>query len=167
MTLHTDSYDVQGRCVLMHERPGKMTKQIEYWFRSLACAKRVYNTTQRVRLVIVSAMLKLRSYLKGTRSTIQTDHDSLQGTLNLSTTFGRLARRSLRLSELDFDVAHRANVKEEVADAPPRRRTSGDETSHLNDPSVCIVENAQNSPDEKSDVYVWTELLRREETENW
>ena len=46
---------------------------------------------------------------------------------------GKLARWQLRLSELEFDVVHRAVIKHQAADALSRLETSGADDSSLQD----------------------------------
>lgn len=77
MTLDTNDFDVQVRCVLL-QQPDIATKLIWYWSRSLASAERIYDVTQREWLAIVWAKLLFRPYLEGTRFIIKTDHDSLE-----------------------------------------------------------------------------------------
>lgn len=70
-----------------------------------------YNTTQRECLGMFWSVLVLRPYLKGTRFTIRVGQDSWKCTLSLVDATGRLARWQLRLSEFEFDVVHRADIK--------------------------------------------------------
>lgn len=74
-------------------------------------------TTQREFLDIICSVLLLRPYLEGTQFIIQTDHESLWWILDLADATEKLARRRLRLSELNYDVVHRAEVKHWAASA--------------------------------------------------
>lgn len=58
----------------------------------------------------VRAVVRLRPYFGRKCVTISTNIDSQKWILKLSDTFGRLTRLHLRLSNFDFDVAHRAGV---------------------------------------------------------
>lgn len=82
----------------------------------------------------------LRPYLKGTRLTIQTEHESLKCILDLSGAIGGLALWNLRLSEFDFDVVHHMGIDSQAADAPSRLQTTFVSTKHTecNLPIVVI-----------------------------
>lgn len=64
---------------------------------------------------------------------IRTDPNSNKWILNLSESSERLSRWRLRLSEIDFEVVHRAEVKQQTADDLPRLPTDGADTTALKD----------------------------------
>lgn len=102
--LNTNACVVQKGCVLPQQQPEGTTEPKRFLCRPLTHAKHRYNTTQREYLVIVWAVFLLHCYLRGRRSTIRADHDSLEWILNLTNNTGRLAHWLLRLYEVYFDV---------------------------------------------------------------
>lgn len=67
----------------------------------------------------------LSPYLKGSRLTIQADHDAPPWILNTTDATGNLARWRLLFSEVDFEVVHRTSVKLQTEDGIPRLPLTG------------------------------------------
>lgn len=59
----------------------------------------------------------LRSYVEEVGFTIRMDHDTLKYILDLTERTDRHAFWRLRLSESDFDLVHRADIKHKAVDA--------------------------------------------------
>lgn len=62
-------------------------------------------------------MIKLRTYLEGTRFTARTDQDALRWILNLSDATDQAQRWQLCVSEFAFDIVHPTGITHQVADA--------------------------------------------------
>lgn len=121
-----------------------MKQPIWYCYRTLKTEERAYETTHRECLAVIWAVLILRSYLKGSRFTIRTDHQALRWILNMSDATGKMEIWRLRLSELELDVVHRAGVKHQAAEALSRLPFSGDDETTIEDEIPLLwVENTQ------------------------
>ena len=71
-------------------------------------------------LAVVWATKYFRCYLYGKKFLVRTDHSALTYLRNFTENNSRLLRRSLKLSELDFTVEHRAGSKIPRVDALSR-----------------------------------------------
>lgn len=87
-----------------------MKKPIEYRSCSSSSTEREYDATQGQSLSVVWAVLLLRTYPKGRRTRIRTDHGSQKLMLNPSHSSIRLRWWRLRLLKLDFNFVHPAKV---------------------------------------------------------
>lgn len=114
--MDTDACEKQVGCVVLKKQREGVPKPIGYWSRSLNKAEQEYDTTHRECLAVVWEVLMLRPYLEGSRFTIRTHHDALQWILNMADATDKSARWRLRLSELEFDIVHRAGVTHQPAD---------------------------------------------------
>lgn len=100
-----------------------------------------YNRTPRECLTIIWSVLKLRTYLKITRFTIQTDHDFLKWILSPVDATGRLACQCLGLFKFEFDVFRGAGIKNQAANALPRLQTIYAHTEPIkNDVPIAKIE---------------------------
>lgn len=86
--------------------------------------KRVLNASQHnddskywACLAVVKAALLFCPYLRGQKFTIRTHHYALRRMLNLADQTGILAYWRLRVSEVEFDVLHRAGINKQLTDA--------------------------------------------------
>lgn len=124
-------------------------KPIRYWFRFRIDDEHKYDCTQRACLATVWLVLLLRPYLKGTRLTIHTDHNSLKWISNLLDSSSRLARWQLRFSEYTFEIVYYTGIKHPCTDALFRLPTDGGDTTPLeNDPLLLAID----APDSTSSV---------------
>lgn len=81
--VETGSYAEGVEDILISEDSQGSAKLVLYCSGSLKKAKRPYDTTQRVRLVIDLAIFSGRSHLKGWQLTIPTDDKGLQCILSM------------------------------------------------------------------------------------
>lgn len=131
LTIETDACNKQIGCVLMQLRPDGAKKPPWCWSGTLNAKGKNYDTTHCEPLAVFWAILFLRFYLEGQRFKICTDHDAFIWILNLTVSIRRLARCSLPLSELDFEVLHRAEIKNEPGDALSQLEKDGTEKTLL------------------------------------
>jgi len=103
-------------CVLTQEQPDRTYKPVAYWSRPITGSKKNYSTTEEECLAVVWALFMLLAYVQGTRFIVPTDHSALRLMLNMDGAHGRLARRRLRHSELDYLVETSAGDAHNAAD---------------------------------------------------
>lgn len=93
-------------------------------------------------------VLPLHPFLEGTWSAIRTDHNSLWWIFNLSIATKRLAKWQLLLSELDFEIVHRAGVSHQAADGLSQLPTDGTKNSPLEDRLLLMLIYSDEKIDE-------------------
>lgn len=93
-------------------------------------------------------MLILRQYLGGERLVIRTEHDDLRWILNKAYETVKLARWRFILTELSFDVLHRAGVKNQAEDALIRMETTETETKEMEDEFTSYFVEMKEEMDE-------------------
>ena len=81
---------------------------IAYCNRALRPSQRKYCTTKREILAAVSMCIQFRSYLRGAKFTIRTDHKSLVWLHRFKDTEGMMARWLHTLQQFQFSIIHRA-----------------------------------------------------------
>ena len=69
-------------------------------------AQRKYNTTERELLALVLATRKWKPFLYHTKFLAETDHQALEGYLNLEDPFGKIARWAAELSQFGFGIKY-------------------------------------------------------------
>jgi hypothetical protein len=69
-------------------------------------AQRKYNTTERELLAIVLSTRKWKPYLRRTHFIAETDHQPLEGYLNLNDPYGKIARWAAELTQFYFSVKY-------------------------------------------------------------
>ena len=106
---------------------------IAYGGRSLNIHERKYNITERECLAIIEGIKSFHVYLAGQRFKVFTDHVALKWLMSIKQATGRLARWAVLLQGYDFEVCHKAGIRNEVADALSRR-TYPECTDHTSDP---------------------------------
>lgn len=101
-------------------------------------------------IVVIWAILLIRSYLEGTKFTFRTDRHALKRTFNSLDATGRLEKWFFRLLEYDFHLVHRADIKHQVADSLPRPPTEKTDDSDSNDdtPIMAVTTRAQKKLDD-------------------
>lgn len=119
---------------------------MEYWSWSLTSAERSYDTTEGEFIEVVWEVTLLGKYLKGAKLTIGTDHEALSLILNMTDAKGPLTPWRLRLSVLDYDVVHCAQVKHQAADALSRLETSGADTTQIDDYNQLMLMTHKKTP---------------------
>lgn len=90
------------------------------------------------------SLLILHSNLQGTHSIIQADHKALKQTLNLEYATCKLVPWWLPLSEMEFEVFHRAATEHQAADALSRLSTIKEDRTPIKDGQlvmsvVCLI----------------------------
>lgn len=127
LTLDTDVWDKQTRCVLIQDQEYGAKKPLRYWSQTLYTAEYNYDKTRGKCLALVWAILVQRPYLDRKRFTVRTDYVSLKWIFNLADLTGRLARWRLLLSEIYLDVVHRAGINPQATDGllPLETETEG------------------------------------------
>ena len=93
---------------------------IAYCSRALRPSQRKYCTTKREMLAAVSMCIQFRSYLRGARFIIQTDHKSLVWLHRFKDTEGMMARWLHTLQQFQFSFVHRAGRDHSNADGLSR-----------------------------------------------
>ena len=81
---------------------------IAYCSRALRPSQRKYCTTKREMLAVVSMCIQFRSYLRGAKVTLRTDHKSLVWLHRFKDTEGMMARWLHTLHQFQFTIVHRA-----------------------------------------------------------
>ena len=79
-------------------------------------SERNYSAIEHEALAIVQRVKHFRTYLQGSKFTIETDHNPLTQLGNLKDCHGRLARCALSLQQYDFIIVHRSGSKNANAD---------------------------------------------------
>ena len=95
-------------------------RPIAYASRQLNKAEEAYSATEIEMLALVWATKYFRCYTYGKQFLVRTDHSALTYLQKFADHNSRLLRWSLRLSELDFVVEHRAGSKIGHVDALSR-----------------------------------------------
>lgn len=108
--------------VLYQESDG-IDHPIAYASRTLNKCERKYSVTEKELIAVIFSIEKFRSYVQGSRFTVETDHASLLWLTNISNPTGRLARWAIRLSQFNFNIIHRKGKHNIVADALSRSIT--------------------------------------------
>ena len=80
---------------------------VAYCSRALRPSQRRYCTTKREMLAAVTMCIQFRSYLRGTKFTLRTDHKSLVWLHRSKDTEGMMARWLHALQQLQFSIIHR------------------------------------------------------------
>ena len=97
---------------------------IAYCSRALRPSQRKYCTTKREMLEAVSMCIQFRSYLRGTKFTLHSDHKSLVWLHRFKDTEGMMARWLHTLQQFQFSIVHRAGRDHGNADGLSRAPTS-------------------------------------------
>ena len=93
---------------------------IAYCSRALRPSQRKYCTTKREMLATVSMCIQFRSYLRGVKFILRTDHKSLVWLHRFKDTEGMMARWLHTLQQFQFSIIHRAGREHGNADALSR-----------------------------------------------
>ena len=96
---------------------------IAFASKNLIQSERNYSAIEREALAIVLGVKHFRTYLQGSKFTIETDHNPTQ-LGNLKDSHGRLARWALSLQQYDFTIVHGSGSKNANADGLSRDQWS-------------------------------------------
>ena len=122
---------------------------IAYGGRSLNIHERKYNITERECLAIIEGIKSFHVYLAGQRFKVFTDHVALKWLMSIKQATGRLARWAVLLQGYDFEVCHKAGIRNEVADAlsrrtyPERTDQTSDPVDEIPSPDIATVSSLQ------------------------
>jgi hypothetical protein len=116
--LTTDASKVAVAALIPSPRWGR--NPIACASRQLNKAEQSYAASEIEKLALVWATKYFRCYLYGKKFLVRTDHSALTYLRNFPENNSRLLRWSLKLSELDFTVEHRAGSKIPHVDALSR-----------------------------------------------
>ena len=97
---------------------------IVYYSGALRPSQRKYCTTKRKMLAAVSMCIQFRSYLRGAKFTLRTDHKSLVWLHRFKDTEGMMARWLHTLQQFQFSIIHRAGREHRNADGLSRAPSS-------------------------------------------
>ena len=97
---------------------------VAYCSRALRPSQRRYCTTKREMLAVVAMCIQFRSYLRGARFTLRTDHKSLVWLHCFKDTEGMLSRWLHSLQQFQFSIIHRPGKDHGNADGLSRAPSS-------------------------------------------
>ena len=97
---------------------------VAYCSRSLRPSQRRYCTTKREMLAAVAMCIQFRSYLRGARLTLRTDHKSLVWLHRFKDTEGMMALWLHALQQFHFSIIHRPGNDHGYADSLSRAPSS-------------------------------------------
>lgn len=90
---------------------------IAYAGRDLNPADSNYSATEHEALAVINGMKQFQSYLQNTKFTIHTDHNALKWLMSLDDPCGRLARWTMLIQQLDFNIVHWLGTANGYADS--------------------------------------------------
>ena len=114
--LTTDASQVAVAAILSQVQNG-VERPIAYASRQMNRAEQYYSASEIEMLALVWATKYFRCYLYGKQFLVRTDHAALSYLRNFSDSSSRLMQWSLRLSEFDFVIEHKAGTKISHVDA--------------------------------------------------
>ena len=97
---------------------------VAYCSRALRPSQRRYCTTKREMLAAVAMCIQFRSYLRGARFTLRTDHKSLVWLHHFKDTEGMMSRWLHALQQFQFSIVHRPGKDHGNADGLSRAPSS-------------------------------------------
>ena len=102
-----------GRCNaglggVLSQIQNNVERIVAYCSRALRPSQRKYCTTKREMLAVVSMCIQFRSYLRGAKFTLRTDHKSLVWLHRFKDTEGMMTRWRHTLKQFQFSIIHRA-----------------------------------------------------------
>ena len=97
---------------------------VAYCSRALRPSQRRYCTTKREMLAVVAMCIQFRSYLRGARFTLRTDHKSHKSLHRFKDTEGMLSRWLHSLQQFQFSIIHRPGRDHGNADGLSRAPSS-------------------------------------------
>ena len=92
---------------VLSQKQNDQERVVAYCSRALRPSQRRYCTTKREMLAVVAMCIQFRSYLRGARFTLRTDHKSLVWLHRFKDTEGMLSRWLHSLQQFQFSIIHR------------------------------------------------------------
>lgn len=143
---------------------------IAYCSRALRPSQRRYCTTKREMLGVVVMCTQFRSYLRGLKFTLRTDHKSLVWLHRFKDTEGMLSRWMHLLQQFNFVIVHRAGQDHGNADGLSRVNSSP--CPQCTRPDCKLITTPEDTDDQPFDSSstgssMDTDLLPVETGENW
>ena len=117
--LDTDASNV-GLGGVLSQIQNNVEHVVAYCSRALRPSQRRYCTTKHEMLAAVSVCIQFRSYLRGAKFTLRTDHTSLVWLHLFNDTEGMTARWLHALQQFQFSIVHRAGKEHGNADGLSR-----------------------------------------------
>lgn len=115
-------------------------RPIGYWSQTLTVQKRNLDATQCKCLTVIWAIMLIRPFSKDTRFTLRICYHAPHWILDLDDATGTLARWRPRLMKFDFEIIHRAGIKNQAANALSRLPMNGSDCTLLEDNiSIMVV----------------------------
>ena len=139
--VQTDASD-EGLGAVLTQLINGEERVIMYISRVLQPSEKKWSTREKEALGILWAIHSFRSFIIGTKFTVETDHHSLQWLLTASKP-ARLVRWAMELAEYDFEIKHRSGRNNQNADALSRLPIEGDLTSEI-DHTLGIIQATGN-----------------------
>ena len=138
--------------------------------RALRLSQRKYCTTKREMLAAVSMCIQFRSYLRGAKFTLCTDHKSLVWLYCFKDTEGMIARWLHTLQQFQFSIIHHAGRDHSNADGLSRAPTSPCRQCTRPDcPTVDTTVEVSNQPFDAESLgdSEDADLVPKQSGENW
>ena len=115
---------MQTLVILLSQIQDDVERVVAYCSRALRPSQRRYCTTKREMLAAVAMCIQFRSYLRGAKFTLHTDHKSLVWLHQFKDTEGMMARWLHALQQFHFSIIHRAGDDHGNADGLSRAPAS-------------------------------------------
>lgn len=147
--LNTDTCDRQVGCVLPKKQEDGRDRPTGYLSCTLSKPEKNLDAIHRDCFAVVLAVLLLRRSLEGTMFTIKTDHHAWTWILNLADATEWRAWWPLGLTEFNFEVNHRASVKQHAAKALSRLPINRTDDYDIGD-KIPVLAIQQRFHEEKS-----------------
>ena len=120
---------------------------VAYCSDALRPSQRRYCTTKREMLTTVAMCIQFRSYLRGARFTLRTDHKSLVWLHRFKDTEGMMARWLHALQQFQFSIVHRPGKDHGNADGLSRAPTSlCRQCTRPDCPPVVLLQDVADQP---------------------
>ncbi|CAB0036822.1 unnamed protein product [Trichogramma brassicae] len=117
--IQTDASDT-GLGAVLTQTIDNTERVLYFASRTMNATDRNYSVTEQECLAVLWAIQKFRPYVEGYHFKVISDHSSLKWLYNLKNPTGRLARWALELQQYDYEILHRKESQNVVADALSR-----------------------------------------------